>query len=82
VAARKLGVVHADLAVAKALSLTHKTITFDRRMPEIDYDSLTLPATGTLPVGIPGAARSDGARNKQQARHPPGLSGPAAQSHP
>ena len=41
----------ADLA--GALSLTHKAITFDRRMLDIDYDALTLASTGTLPSGCP-----------------------------
>ena len=68
VAARKLHLIRADLAVALSLSLTHKAITFDRRMPDIDYDLLDLPATGTLPLGVPGAPRADGARNKQQPR--------------
>ncbi len=53
VAARKPGLIHADLA--GALSLTHKAITFDRRMPDIDYDydydALNYAATGTLPSG-------------------------------
>jgi len=70
VAARKLGLIHADLAVALSLSLTHKAITFDRRMPDIDYDALTLASTETLPVAVPGAIRADGARNKQQPRQP------------
>jgi len=70
VAARKLGLIHADLAVALSLSLTHKAITFDRPMPDIDYDAFNLPPTGTLPLGVPGAARAGGARNKQQPRHP------------
>jgi uncharacterized ferredoxin-like protein len=70
VAARKLGIIEADLAVALSLSLTHKAVTFDRRMPEIDYDALDLAATGLLPIGIPGAARAAGARNKQQSRTP------------
>jgi len=70
VAARKLDLIRADLAVALSLSLTHKAITFDRRMPDIDYDTLDLPPTGTLPHGVPGAARAAGARNKQQPRTP------------
>jgi len=53
VAARKLGLIDADLAVALSLFLTHKAITFDRRMPDIDYDALTLASTGTLPSGCP-----------------------------
>jgi len=70
VAARKLGVIEADVAVALSLSLTHKAIAFDRRMPEVDFDSLDLPTTGTLPLGVEGAARNGGARNRQQARRP------------
>ena len=70
VAARKLDVIQADIAVALSLSLTHKAVAFDRRMPEIDLDSLDLPATGTLPLGVEGAARDGGARNRQQPRRP------------
>ena len=70
VAARKLGIIHADIAVALSLSLTHKAVGFDRRIGDIDFDTLDLPATGTLPVGIPGATRADGARNRQQPRTP------------
>src|SRR5207247_8627975 len=40
VAARKLGIIKADVAVALSLSLTHKAIGFDRRMPDVDFDSL------------------------------------------
>jgi uncharacterized ferredoxin-like protein len=69
VAARKLGHITAEIAVALSLSVTHKAIGFDRRMPEIDFDTLDLPTTGTLPVGVNGASRS-GARNRQQPRHP------------
>src|SRR5207248_1670295 len=50
VAARKLGVIHADVAVALSLSLTHKAVGFDRRFPDIDFDALDLPPTNTLPV--------------------------------
>lgn len=71
VAARKLGLIKADIAVALSLSLTHKAIGFDRRMPEIDFDALDLPTTGTLPLGVPGAAREGGARNRQQPRRSP-----------
>jgi Uncharacterized protein containing a ferredoxin domain len=70
VAARKLNVIRADIAVALSLSLTHKAIGFDRRMPEVDFDTLDLPATGTLPIGVAGATRYGGARNRQQARRP------------
>jgi uncharacterized ferredoxin-like protein len=68
VAARKLDVIKADIAVALSLSLTHKAVGFDRRMPDVDFDSLDLPGTGTQPVGVPGGSREGGARNRQQAR--------------
>src|SRR5436853_382030 len=51
VAARKLGVIEADVAVALSLSLTHKNVGFDRRFPDIDFDALDLAPTNTLPVG-------------------------------
>jgi uncharacterized ferredoxin-like protein len=72
VAARKLGVIRADVAVALSLSMTHKAIGFDRRMPEADFDALDLPSTGTLPVGVEGASRAGGVRNRQQPRRPIG----------
>src|SRR5262245_8126956 len=44
VAARKTGVIRADVAVALSLSMTHKAIGFDRRMPEVtDFDTLDYP---------------------------------------
>ena len=74
VAARKLGYITADVAVALSLSVTQKAIGFDRRMPDINFDALEpQPGTGTLPVGIPGATRAAGARNKQRPRTPPHL---------
>jgi uncharacterized ferredoxin-like protein len=69
VAARKLGHITAEIAVALSLSVSHKAIGFDRRMPDIDFDTLDLPATGTLPIGVDGATRAGGARNQQQPRH-------------
>src|SRR5438477_6214105 len=70
VAARKLGVIRADVAVALSLSMTHKAIGFDRRMPDIDFDTLDYPPTNTLPVAVEGATRYGGARNRQQPRSP------------
>ncbi len=70
VAARKLGVIRADHAVALSLSMTHKAIGFDRRMPDIDFDALDHPTTGTLPVAAAEGERFGGARNKQQPRYP------------
>jgi uncharacterized ferredoxin-like protein len=70
VAARKLGVIRADVAVALSLSMTHKAVGFDRRMPDADFDTLDLAGTGTLPVGVEGQSRQSGARNRQQPRQP------------
>jgi uncharacterized ferredoxin-like protein len=70
VAARKTDVIRADVAVALSLSLTHKSVGFDRRFPEVDFDELDLPSTGTYPLGIEGAARDGGVRNRQQLRRP------------
>jgi uncharacterized ferredoxin-like protein len=70
VAARKLGLIRADHSVALSLSMTSKAIGFDRALPEADFDSLDLPSTGTLPVGVPGASRHGGARNRQAPRQP------------
>lgn len=50
--------------------MTPKAVGFDRRFPEVDFETLDLPATGTLPVGIEGAARHGGIRNRQQPREP------------
>jgi uncharacterized ferredoxin-like protein len=53
VAARKLGLIEADVAIALSMSVTHKNVGFDNRTPEIDFDGpelAALPGTGTLPV--------------------------------
>jgi hypothetical protein len=68
--AHKLGLIQADHAVALSLSMTHKAVGFDRPMPEPDFDYLDLPPTGSQPVGIPGATRRSGARNRQAPRGP------------
>jgi uncharacterized ferredoxin-like protein len=70
VAARKPAVITSDVAVALSLSLNHKAIGFDRRMPEVDFDVLDLPGTGTLATGVEGAGRYGGAKNRQQPRRP------------
>ena len=51
--------------------MTHQAIGFDCRMPELDFDSLDLPGTGTgtLSIAVAGVSRQGGARNKQQPRH-------------
>jgi uncharacterized ferredoxin-like protein len=68
VAARKLGIIQADIAVALSLSMTHKSVGFDRRMPDVEFDSLEYAPTNTLPVAAEGGARYGGARNRQQPR--------------
>jgi uncharacterized ferredoxin-like protein len=72
VAARKLGVIKSDVAVGMSLSLTHKAAGFDRRFPDVDFDSLDLPSTGTLPVAAGSGIREGGARHKQRPRAKPG----------
>ena len=47
-----------------------QAVGFDRPMPKADFDNLDLPSTGTQPVGVPGAARHGGARNRQAPRQP------------
>jgi uncharacterized ferredoxin-like protein len=70
VAARKTGVIDADVAVALSLSMTQKAVGFDRGMPEPgDYDAMDYPPTNTLPVGMPDGSRHGGARNRQQPRY-------------
>ncbi|HEY6697438.1 MAG TPA: DUF2148 domain-containing protein [Acidimicrobiales bacterium] len=70
VAARELGIIEADIAVALSLSLTAKAIGFDRMIPTGDVHMLDYQPTGTLPVGVEGGERYGGARNRQQPRRP------------
>jgi uncharacterized ferredoxin-like protein len=70
VAARKTDVIAADVAVALSLSMTAKAVGFDRRIVDVDYDTLDYQPTGTLPIGVEGATRHGGTRNKQQPRRP------------
>ena len=37
-AARYCGVIEADLAVALSMSVSHKNIFFDKKMPEVKFD--------------------------------------------
>lgn len=37
-AARHLGIIQADLAVALSMSVSHKNIFFDRKMPEVTFE--------------------------------------------
>jgi uncharacterized protein with ferredoxin domain DUF2148 len=74
-AARKLGLIQADHAVALSLSMTHKAVGFDRPMPEPDFDYLDLPPP---PEASPSASPEPPAT---AAPEPPGT--PAAHpSHP
>jgi uncharacterized ferredoxin-like protein len=56
VAARKLGLIQSEIAVALSMTVTHKNPGFDARMPAVDFDA---PAdtpgtpTGTAPVKTP-----------------------------
>lgn len=68
VAARKLGIIKADVAVALSLSATHKNVGFDNTMPAVDFASAeiaALPVTQTLPVAAESGVKSGG-RHKQQ----------------
>jgi len=40
-AARHLGVIQADLAVALSMSVSHKNIFFDKKLPDIKFDEST-----------------------------------------
>jgi uncharacterized ferredoxin-like protein len=56
VAARKLGLIKAEIAIALSMTVTHKNPGFDARMPAVDFaaaDAQTGPATGVLPVKTP-----------------------------
>jgi uncharacterized ferredoxin-like protein len=70
VAARKLGIIKSDVAVALSLSLTHKNVGFDRAFPEVDFDNLDLPGTGTLPLAAEVRNELHRPRHKQSRRNP------------
>lgn len=69
-AARHLGVIGADIAVALSLSITHKAEGFDRSLPEIDFDaepdSIT-PLPGLQPQAASHSSRPGG-RHRQERR--------------
>ncbi|MBU6298763.1 MAG: hypothetical protein KGJ79_16235 [Alphaproteobacteria bacterium] len=53
VAARKLGLIHSEVAVALSMTVTHKNPGFDARMPTTDFDLPEMardPPTGTMPI--------------------------------
>ncbi len=68
VAARKLGIIKADVAVALSLSLTHKNLGFDRTFPAVDFEAIDLPTTNTLPIATETGVLQGGARHRQQRR--------------
>lgn len=70
IAARKRGLIRADISIALSLSLTHKAVGFDKGFPEVDFDALELPPTNTLPIAVADGSRHGGARNRQQPRRP------------
>lgn len=70
VAARKLGVIAAEIAVALSLSVTHEAIGFDRGMPEVDFDALELSGIGTQPVARETVVPASGATHRQKACRP------------
>ncbi|MGE5269660.1 MAG: DUF2148 domain-containing protein [Thiohalocapsa sp.] len=56
VAARKLGLIKAEIAVALSMTVTHKNPGFDVNMPVVDFDAPELAAgtpTGVLPMKTP-----------------------------
>ena len=57
VAARKLGIIRADVAVALVPVAHPQGRRLRPTLPDVDFDALDLPATGTLPVGVDGATR-------------------------
>jgi len=54
VAARKLGLIEADIAVALSMTVTHKNPGFDANIPSADFDlPASEPPTETMPVKTP-----------------------------
>lgn len=52
-AARHLGLIQADLAVALSMSVSHKNIFFDRTMPQITFAQEPPEETSAIPVVVP-----------------------------
>ena len=42
-AARHLGIIHSDLAVALSMSVSHKSIFFDKKIPQIEFEAVSTP---------------------------------------
>ena len=62
-AARHLGIIESDFAVALGMSVTHKNIFFDRKVPEVDFSNPSLGQSS----GSPGR----GARGSSSVRGRP-----------
>ena len=74
VAARHLGVIAADVAVALSLSLTHKAEGFDRTMPEVDFDAVPEgepPPPGLEPRAAPTGTRTGGRHRQARSTRAP-----------
>ena len=72
VAARKLGVIHADVAVGLSLSSPTRP-SASTGASRKSTSTASTSTTGTLPVGGTGTSRHDGDRNRQQPRNPIGV---------
>lgn len=77
VAARKLGIIQAEVAVALSLSVTHKSPAFDRPMPHVGFATLEpepgAPAdTGAFPRAVEHSQREGGRARQQRRISPPG----------
>ncbi len=71
VAARHLGLIGADVAVALSLSITHKAEGFDRAMPEVDFDEPVvgeITATGLQPTAAPTGQRAGGRHRQRRSQ--------------
>jgi uncharacterized ferredoxin-like protein len=56
VAARKLGLIKAEIAIALSMTVTHKNPGFDARMPAVNFDApeaTSGAATGVFPIKTP-----------------------------
>ena len=77
VAARHLGVIGSDLAVALSLSITHKAEGFDRTMPAVEFDDVPdgEPAAPGLEPRAAATGERPGGRHRQARSTPDAGSG-------
>jgi uncharacterized ferredoxin-like protein len=74
VAARKLGIIKADVAVALSLSMTNKNVGFDKAMPQIDFDApeyQDLPVPNLLPKAAATGQGAGGRHRQEPVTRPP-----------